>query len=78
MVTVERRDGPRAARGRGFLWVGEPQPKMEGVDGVERRVPRGVLVVHLRCWHAFQGERVGLLAEDAYDAHRTIALVVGV
>src|SRR5215207_9989119 len=52
VVTIELRDGVRAASILGFLWAAEPKPKMEGVHRVEGRVGCGVLVIHLRRFHA--------------------------
>jgi hypothetical protein len=57
VVPVERRLGARTTRFVGLRWLGEPHPNMEGVHGVEGRVPRGVLGVHLRCRHAARSER---------------------
>src|SRR5215218_10276118 len=77
VVTVERRDGARAARILGFLWAAEPQSKMEGVHRGKGRVRLGVKVVHLRRCHAARSKREQLFAEDASDAHLTVPLVVG-
>src|SRR5215216_5251186 len=76
VVTIELRDGARAARILGFLWGAEPQPKMEGVHRVKGRVRLGVKIVHLRCRDAAWSKREQLFAEDASGAHLTVALVV--
>src|SRR5919107_410654 len=52
VITIELRDGVRAASSRGFLFAAEPQPKMEGVHRLERRILLGVKFVHLRRFHA--------------------------
>src|SRR5829696_4300045 len=77
VITIELRDGSRAARILGFLWGAEPQPKMEGVHRVEGRVGCGVLVIHLRRFHAARSKHEQFFSEDASDAHLTVALVVG-
>src|SRR5215213_21459 len=77
VVTIKRRDGVRAASILCFLWGAEPQPKMEGVHRVEGRVLLGVLVVHLRRFHAARSKHEQLFAEDASGAHLSLALVVG-
>jgi hypothetical protein len=78
VVTVKRRDPPRAARILGFLWVGKLQPQMEGVHWLELRVLLGVLGVHLRRWHAARGDGEHLFAKDSYETPLTVAFVVGV
>ena len=40
VVAVKRRDGARAARFLGLLWLGEPHPHMEGVHREELRAVR--------------------------------------
>src|SRR5829696_1595445 len=77
VVTIELRDGARAARILGFLWGAKPQPKMEGVHRGKGRVRLGVLVIHLRRSHAARSKHEQLFSEDASDVHLTVALVVG-
>src|SRR5919112_5779713 len=77
VITIELRDGGRAARILGFLWAAEPQPKMEGVHRLEGRVLLGVKFVHLRRFDAARSKHEELFTEDASGAHLTVALVVG-
>jgi len=74
VVTIERRDVGRAARGLGFLRGAEPQPNMVGVNRGKGRVRLGV--VHLRRSHPARSNREQLFAEDASGGYLTVAVVV--
>src|SRR5215217_6751050 len=65
VITIELRDGARAARSRGLLFAAEPQPKMEGVHRGKGRVLLGVEFVHLRRFHAARSKHEELFTEDA-------------